>query len=964
MKHFFPHLKRIFFSVPKASFPTRYIALVREIKKSPVKLRLIFYFFCFYVWNLQRKITVSDILSYSSVEDPLGLAIPLKGEESTPSMEREAQKQVQLTIEALYRPNTWAQITTSMPFRLMLGGGIFCLSLKIIPNQNTKSLNLVSQINPKFLSSILVSSQKNNENGLSNLTFQIYGNDWLIINSNKQFFSEESTDFSVSKFTSQKSRYFKKISTLIHQSSKINYIDLKPIKKKSFNSIPVFLPIDLGFDTNKTNYHYRIFDFCNINLFSTDVSNIKKQFVKNKTQFLNNIKNEHELFHKSSFFFNERSDTPFLFFAGIDKILLYAILPYLLARVWLAPSFVLWWSYKFDTDKKKNIKKGVKKIEEMELIKISKFLGKAVTFRDVGGMDTLKKELKMVAFLLRQKDYSSPYPTGYIFAGPPGTGKTLMAKAMAYEAQSPYIYVEGYQFQNQQTEIAIARVKDLFSQIKQLSPCILYIDEIDSIGERRDNNPVVLEQQKTSGSENIETKAKPSDTLLMQFLLYMDGFKTKRDVIIIGATNRLEILDNALLRPGRFDRQIFFSPPLFKERVDILKIFLSVAKTKTSEQKNSIYSFKDQTSIDEIAQRSMGFNGCDLRLLADNYLFLNKYGLGEKKTFLNNKIFTNSQIFFRNTTLTNSSNSLTSSRNVENQNIEKNLLLDQAFEKISRIRYKISNYEKTLNKKDFSRSACHEIGKAIIHILLPESYPIYSIRLFPKPLNDRFLEIERKNIRVPSIDLIATNNADYFLQKIVALFAGRAAESVLFDANKNNISTYLNRSFDENLYIAYKTSRYMMELGLLDSKNGILQHSADSINLEDKKNLFFSHIHGFVKAKALLKGNRSLRKIAKFDLNQPFLTEFWYEQDYVWDFDFLQQTKRKEKEGMLDLDIQTVYHLHTLFQYSYDFFKSNIQLLDYLTFLLLKEKQLSYHKIVDILEQFDIKVPQKTWKPW
>lgn len=915
MNNFFKPLKQILFTIPKPSFPTRYIEMYREIKKSPVKLRQSFYFICVYIWNIQQKMTVNDIVSYSSVEDPLSLKLPFKGEEDRDSFQLETKKQVQLTIESLYRPNTWAQITTSFPFRIALGGGLFFLYLQTNPNQNSKSLNFLAQINPKILSSMFFSSDKKNELQTSNLELTVYGNDWLVIGGNKEFFSEESPCFSLSKINNKNSIYFRKITSLLEKNRSLNLKNgLRSVEMTS--QLPLYLPVDLGFDNNKTNYYYRQFNLCNLNF----LSQRPYGFTKTKTTQLGlNLQDQPQLSHKTSLFYNQRYDIPFLFFQTLDKFLIYAILPYLLTRIWLAPSFVLWWSYKFDAEKKKDIKKNIKKIQQTELIQISKFLEKTVTFRDVGGMETLKKELKTVAFLLRNKNYSSPHPTGYIFAGPPGTGKTLMAKAMAYEAQTPYIYVEGYQFQDQERGIANARVDDLFNQIRALSPCILYIDEIDSIGERRDNNVGSLERIKTPdsfGSNN--NKGKPSDTVLMQFLLYMDGFKTKRNVIIIGATNRLEILDDALLRPGRFDRQILFSPPLFKERVDILKIFLS----KSVENNSSL----ETASINELAQRSMGFNGCDLRLLADNLLFLSTYGKNEsQKTTLD---------------------------------------LDQAFERISRVRYKITDYETTFNKRDFYRTACHEIGKAIIHILLPQSFPIYSIQLFPKPFNDRFLEIERKNIRVPSIDLISTNNSDYLVQKIVALLAGRAAECALFDENVDNISTYLNRSFDPNLYVAYQTSRYLIELGLFDSKNGIIKESGSSFDLQQRQDLFFSKIHRFVKEKALLKVTRQLRKTVKFDFQKPFLHEFWYEQDYVWEFDFLQQTKIKDKDDRLEIDIQTVYNLHTLFQYTYDFLKSNIELLDYLTFLLLKEKQLSYEKIVQVLADFKIEVPEKSWKAW
>ena len=831
-------VKQVFFSLPKPSLPTRYVEMAREIKKSPIKLRKKFYFLCIYVWNIQQKITVTDIISYSSVEDPLGLQSFTEGEEE--SLELETKKQVKITIESLYRPNTWTQITTSIPFQLAIGGGILFLYLQPNLNQSSISLNFFSQINTKILSSIFSASEKDS----SQLDLTVYGKDWLLIKGKKQFFTNESPFSSLYKGNQTNSPYFRKIMNQLGVPSQGTSLENKDWRF-------TYLPVDLGFENNKTNYYYRQYHLCNI----PSLKAIEKKPFGSENK---------ELIHKTSLFHNNNYDKPFLSFHFMDKILVYGILPYVLIRIWLAPSFVLWWSYKFDDDRKKEIKKNIKKIHQTELIKIQNFIDKTVTFRDVGGMESLKKELKTVAFLLRNKKYSNPYPTGYIFAGPPGTGKTLMAKAMAYEAQTPYIYVEGYQFKEKDKTIAIGRVDNLFNQIGELSPCILYIDEIDSIGERRDNNGG--NTKATSGSRN--DNAKPSDTILMKFLLHMDGYKTRKDLILIGATNRLEILDDALLRPGRFDRQILFSPPLVKERVDILQIFLSKSKIPL-----------ESSDIQQLAQRSMGFNGGELRLLADNLLFFNTYTKKNQK--------------------------------------EANNTIDQAFERISRVRYKISDVFTTFNKNDITRTACHEIGKALIHILLPHSFPVYSIQLFPKPFNDRFLEIERKNIRVPSMDLISTNNLDYLVQKIVSLLAGRAAECAFFNENLDHISTYLNRSFDPNLYVAYQTSRYMIELGLIDPINGTIPGETT----EQTKNVSFSHLYQFFKDKASLKETRQLQKTVKLDFQQPFFNEFWYEQDYVWDFDFIQQNKIIETEERVQIDIQTVYCLHTLFQYTYEFLK-------------------------------------------
>ena len=211
------------------------------------------------------------------------------------------------------------------------------------------------------------------------------------------------------------------------------------------------------------------------------------------------------------------------------------------------------------------------------------------TFEDVAGLDEEKTELlEIVNFLKEPKkfqDMGAKIPKGILLYGKPGTGKTLIAKAIAGEAGVPFISMSGSEFIEMFAGLGASRVRKLFEKAKKISPCIVFIDEIDAIGSRRTNA--------TGGeSENNQT--------LNQLLVEMDGFDTNQTVIVLAATNRPEMLDKALLRPGRFDRQITISTPDAKGREEILKIH---AKNK---------KFANDIDLKDIANETAGFTGAEL----------------------------------------------------------------------------------------------------------------------------------------------------------------------------------------------------------------------------------------------------------------------------------------------------------------------------------------------------------------
>ena len=230
------------------------------------------------------------------------------------------------------------------------------------------------------------------------------------------------------------------------------------------------------------------------------------------------------------------------------------------------------------------------------------FLGNktVVTFSDVAGVDEAKMELQeVVEFLKYPEKFNSlgaRIPRGVLLVGPPGTGKTLMARAVAGEAGVPFFSISGSEFVEMFVGVGASRVRDLFDQAKRNSPCIVFVDEIDAVGRQRGAG--------LGGSHDEREQT------LNQILVEMDGFDTNTNVIVIAATNRPDVLDPALLRPGRFDRQVILDRPDMKGRVEILKVH-----TKGKPLDKAI-------SVEEIAKQSPGFSGADLANLVNEAAIL------------------------------------------------------------------------------------------------------------------------------------------------------------------------------------------------------------------------------------------------------------------------------------------------------------------------------------------------------
>ena len=214
-----------------------------------------------------------------------------------------------------------------------------------------------------------------------------------------------------------------------------------------------------------------------------------------------------------------------------------------------------------------------------------------VSFKDVAGLAEAKEEIvEIVDFLKNPKKYTvlgAKIPKGALLVGPPGTGKTLLAKAVAGEAQVPFFSLSGSDFVEMFVGVGASRVRDLFKQAKEKSPCIIFIDEIDAIGRARGKNPA---QQANDERENT----------LNQMLTEMDGFGSNSGIIVMAATNRADILDSALLRPGRFDRQIMVDMPDLNERQEIFEVHLKPLK------------LDDSVEVDFLARQTPGFSGADI----------------------------------------------------------------------------------------------------------------------------------------------------------------------------------------------------------------------------------------------------------------------------------------------------------------------------------------------------------------
>ena len=346
-----------------------------------------------------------------------------------------------------------------------------------------------------------------------------------------------------------------------------------------------------------------------------------------------------------------------------------------------------------------------------------------VTFNDVAGADEEKAELQeVVDFLQNPEKYrklGAKIPKGILLVGPPGTGKTLIARAVAGEANVQFLSISGSDFVELYVGVGASRVRDLFDQAKKNAPAIVFIDEIDAVGRQRGAG---------LGGGHDER-----EQTLNQLLVEMDGFTNNEGVIVMAATNRVDILDNALLRPGRFDRQIYVGTPDMKGREEILKVH---ARNKP---------LSDDVRLDVIAKQTAGFTGADLQNL------LNESALRAAK--MERPVITM-------------------------EDIETSMIKVIAGpEKKSRV---VPEQERKL-------TAVHEAGHAIVMHRLPHHDPVHQITIVPRGMAGGM------TISLPSEDHSYLSRNE-MLEQIISLLGGRVAEALLLDDISTGASNDIQRA--------------------------------------------------------------------------------------------------------------------------------------------------------------------------
>ena len=350
---------------------------------------------------------------------------------------------------------------------------------------------------------------------------------------------------------------------------------------------------------------------------------------------------------------------------------------------------------------------------------------KKVTFRDVSGVVEAKEELEeVVDFLKDSKKYSNlgaKIPKGVILVGPPGTGKTLLAQAVAGEAEVPFFSISGSDFVEMFVGVGASRVRDLFDQGKKHSPCIIFIDEIDAVGRHRGAG---------LGGGHDER-----EQTLNQLLVEMDGFKPNEGVILIAATNRIDVLDPALLRPGRFDRRVVVGHPDIRGRLGILKVH--TRKTPMAKEVN----------LEFLARGTPGFTGADLANLVNEAALL---AARENKTVIENKDFENAK--------------------------------DKVLMGVARRSMVISDKEKR-------NTAYHEAGHTVVGLNLPHTDPIHKVTIIPR---GTALGVTQT---LPKEDQLSLSK-DRAENMLAFLFGGRIAEQMMFESYTNGASNDIERATD------------------------------------------------------------------------------------------------------------------------------------------------------------------------
>lgn len=484
----------------------------------------------------------------------------------------------------------------------------------------------------------------------------------------------------------------------------------------------------------------------------------------------------------------------------IVDILLAYVLPFVLIYG------VMWFIFRMITKNSGGMMGGVGKSNAK--VYVEKETG--VTFKDVAGQEEAKESLtELVDFLHNPGKYTrigAKLPKGALLVGPPGTGKTLLAKAVAGEAKVPFFSLSGSDFVEMFVGVGASRVRDLFKQAQSQAPCIVFIDEIDAIGKSRDNH---------YGGGNDER-----EQTLNQLLSEMDGFDTSKGIVILAATNRPEVLDKALLRPGRFDRRVIVDKPDLKGRVDILKVHA----------KNVL--MHDSVDLEAIGLATSGAVGSDLANIINEAAIL----------------------------------AVKEGRTVVTQN--------DLFESVEVVIAGKEKKDRILGPEEKKIVAYHEVGHALVTALMKHAEPVQKITIVPRTMGSLGYVMQ-----VPEEEKYLMSK-DELMTRIVTLYGGRAAEELVF----NSITTGASNDIEKATQLAramvtqYGMSDRFGLIGLESVENRYLDgrpvlNCGDATAAEIDKEVMDLLKKCYEQAKELLAGNRDvLDKIAAFLVEKETIT--------------------------------------------------------------------------------------------
>ena len=457
-----------------------------------------------------------------------------------------------------------------------------------------------------------------------------------------------------------------------------------------------------------------------------------------------------------------------------------------------------------------------------------------VSFEDVAGQDEAKESLtEIIDFLHNPKRYTeigAKLPKGALLVGPPGTGKTLIAKAVAGEAKVPFLSVSGSTFVEMFVGMGAAKVRDLFKEAEKMAPCIIFIDEIDSIGKSRDN-------QMQSNDEREQS--------LNQLLTEMDGFDTSKGIVILGATNRPEILDKALLRPGRFDRRVIVDRPDLKGRIAILNVHSKDVK------------MSPEVNLESVAKGTPGAVGADLANIV-NEAALRAVRSGRETVIQED--------------------------------------LEEAVEVI------ISGKEKKdriLSKKEREVVAFHEVGHALVAGLLEGTDPVHKITIVPRTMGALGYTMQ-----LPEEEKYLVSKEE-LMNQIMVMLGGRAAEEEVFNLVSTGASNDIERATQtaRNMVTIYGMTDNFDMMALESVQNRYLDGRAVRNCSEETSTLVDKEVLSIIrechqKAREILRENRDLLdKISEYLLEKEtiFGDEFF---KFVYEkYPELKEKREEEKKS-------------------------------------------------------------------